>query len=253
MQQRSSATSPKDQNRRSSISSSSSIGSLDYINVVNEDLNRNEHSRATGYMGQNSEIVWMQGLDFETKNQSGDDKLACAPASAVSNQLSNEECISSMNYHLDDQDPSDLEVKNAFVLPPKAFADRLIQVYLNTIQASLPFIRHDVFLEQFERCYSRQKLNPGRKWLAVFNLVLAIGCAFSRLSQQNMQRDPGKETLFFARAKSLSVSENILYHHDDLQQVQSEALMAFFFLIMSQINRYGSPRPSDGAVETMYS
>jgi hypothetical protein len=73
--------------------------------------------------------------------------------------------------------------------------------------------------------------------LAIFNLILAISCAFCRLSQQDIQPN-GDENLFFARARALSVSENILYDHDDLQQVQAEALMAFFLLVVSQINRY---------------
>jgi len=45
------------------------------------------------------------------------------------------------------------------------------------------------------------------------------------------------ENVLSARARALSISENVLYDHGDLQQVQAEALMALFFFIQSQINR----------------
>lgn len=44
------------------VGSPSSIGSLEAIDRVEEDLNRNENARATGYMGKNSEVTWMQRL-----------------------------------------------------------------------------------------------------------------------------------------------------------------------------------------------
>jgi hypothetical protein len=74
-------------------------------------------------------------------------------------------------------------------------------------------------------------------------MIFAIGCAIGRLSEQNLQQE-ADENLFLARAKSLSLSESVLYDHDDLQQVQAEALLAFYFLVVSQINRYdvGSSR-----------
>lgn len=183
-------------------------------------------------MGKNSEIVWMQRLESEATRQSSDEDSAHTPL----HQGSMNESIASMNYHLDDRNLSEANVTNAFVLPPRALSDRLFQVYLDKVQISLPFIRQDLFREQYHRCYLTSTVNPGRKWLAIFNLILAIGCAFSRLAEQNIHN--ADENLFFTRARSLSVPENILYEHDDLQQVQFEALMAFFFLAISQINRY---------------
>lgn len=62
-------TSARQQRRSSSASSSSSLGSLEEIDTVYENLNRSEVSRTTGYMGKNSEVTWMQRLDFETAKQ----------------------------------------------------------------------------------------------------------------------------------------------------------------------------------------
>ncbi|KAI1829101.1 transcriptional regulator family: Fungal Specific TF [Penicillium roqueforti] len=216
--------------RHSNASSSSSLGSLEDVDVTSEDHNRDEKSRATGYMGKNSEIVWMQRLDTEATRQSGDKSVA--PENPL--QGSPDDPISSMNYHLDDLNLANPVVSNPYILPPRGLSDRLFEIYLDKVQVSLPFLRRDLFCAQYQRCFLGG-VNPGRKWLAALNLVFAIGAAYSRLSGENLSGVD--ENIFFARAKSLSASENILYEHDDLQQVQIESLMAFFFLVISQINR----------------
>lgn len=146
--------------------------------------------------------------------------------------------VASMNYHLDYSSISKQDVTHTSILPPKYLADQLLQIYMEKVNGSLPFIRQDLFLAQYSCCYSIDGTSPGRKWLAVFNMVLAIACTLGRLSGLNLPREVD-ENVFSERARSLSLSDNVLYDHGDLQQVQAEALMAFFFLTQSQINRYG--------------
>lgn len=90
---------------------------------------------------------------------------------------------------------------------------------------------------QCRRLFINQSINPGSKWLAIFNMILAIGSEFCQLSGQDVQHEAYPD-VFFARARTLNDSENIVYEHDDLQQLQAEALMAFYLLSKSQINRY---------------
>ena len=190
-------------------------------------------SRATGYMGKNSEVTWMQRLDFEATKQGAHENSS----EMATNLVPSDEPISLLNYHLDYQNLSEPAMTNAYDLPPKALANRLFQIYLDKVQISLPLIRQDLFLDQYDRFYSGNARNPGNKWLAIFNLIMAISSVFSRLSLQDTQQVVN-ETIFFSRAKMLNISDTIVYEHDDLQQVQVEALMAFFFLIVSQVNRY---------------
>lgn len=142
-----------------------------------------------------------------------------------------------MNYHLDYKSISKPDVTTTFVLPPKSLADALYQVYLEKAHTSFPVIPPDLFHDQLDRCYC-EKRNPGKKWLALFNMILAIACALSRISAKK-QPYAVDEDVFAARARTLGLSGQLLYNHADLQQVQAEALMAFHFLIHSQINRYG--------------
>lgn len=162
--------------------SSSSPRSFALPGAVNEDFDRSKKSRATGYMGLNSEVVWMQHLNSQASKQSDERTI---PSLDSQFQLPIDDSIASMNYHLDYQNMPALGITNAFVLPPKTLADRLFRIYLEKAHESLPIIRPDLFSDQYKRCYS-ERLNPGRTWLAVFNMVLAIACALSRLSAQEL-------------------------------------------------------------------
>ncbi|KAL4783271.1 hypothetical protein BJX76DRAFT_330176 [Aspergillus varians] len=192
-------------------------------------------------MGKNSEITWMQRLESEAMVQT-----------AIQPQPHGNNSISSVNYRLDHNHLSDPEVKNAFVLPPKPLADKLCFIYFQKVHKSLPIIRECLFMEQYGRLFANTSLYPGRKWLAIFNLVLAISSRFCRYSQQDAIGAVDEDVLF-ARAKSLSISENVLYDHENLQQVQAEVLMGFYLLVISQVNRYGLQAFVDGKLSPCFS
>ncbi|KAI2673850.1 transcriptional regulator family: Fungal Specific TF [Penicillium roqueforti] len=217
----------------SSNVSFSSIDSLDNIDTVGEDLNRSKESRATGYMGKDSEIAWMQRLESNTTSQSDNPDSLEKP---LKEWPPVNDSIVPVNYRLDHHHLSDPEVRNAFVLPPKALADHLLHIYRTNVDISFPIIRWGLFMDQYRRLFSGSLINPGRRWLAVFNMVLAIGRNFCRVSKQDLQVY-ADDDVFFARAKSLNISETVLFGYEDLQQVQVETLMTLYFLTVSRVNR----------------
>lgn len=140
----------------------------------------------------------------------------------------------SMNYHIEPSNYPGLEVNSPYAIPERALAERLLSLYVASVQPSLPVIREELFTSQFNSFYSGESSHPGRKWLAVLNLVFAIAtklCHLSGQDTQNMSRE------FFARAQTLNISETVVEDHEDLQQVQLEVLAAFFLLISSHVNR----------------
>ena len=213
-----------------------STGPLDGIATADEDFNRTEKSGATGYMGKDYEVMWMEWLESEATRQ-GSNWVSLENRQKY--QLPVDASIASMSYHLDHNCLSDVEVTDTFILPSKVLADQLFHIFFNGVHTSLPIIRQDLFMDQYHRLFSEASMKSGRKWLAIFNMILAIGSRFRRISQPGVQEN-GDEHVFFARAKSLNIPENFLYDHDDLQLVQAEALTAFYFLASSQINRYDS-------------
>jgi hypothetical protein len=215
-------------------SSSSSVQSLEAIDVVEEDLNKSPESQATGYFGKNSEISWLRRLeDAEiTKN------TQCSHAGPSNpTNTSAKSSVSSLSSFPDDLQPAlptDV-VTNPWEIPPKQVAQSLLHSYLASVHGSFPVIRKSLFLSQFEKLYSYSVPPPGNKWLAILNLIFAIGSKhWQWFSLDQSDEDPD---VFFNRAKSLCLDESLIYDHDDLQQVQAETLMAFYFLSSGQINR----------------
>ncbi|KAJ5901057.1 hypothetical protein N7504_007050 [Penicillium tannophilum] len=230
---------PQDQETRGEVSSASdtsstsSIGSLNALDTLDEDINRSKASIATGYHGKSSEVAWMQSLALKAGADRGKD----GASEDVQNRLPPiDDSFASMGYHIESAKypGSDLEDENPYTLPAKALAERLLSLYIDSVQPSLPVIRQTLFVDQFNSLYSGNSIQPGRKWLALLNLVFAIS---SKLCQIAGQDTHNRENKFFARAQKLIISESLVEDHEDLQQVQAETLAAFFLLTSSQINR----------------
>lgn len=140
----------------------------------------------------------------------------------------------SMNYRLESAVYPGLEADNIYALPSKEFAEYLVNLFMDSVHPSLPIIRPDLFLGQFHTFYSGNSAHPGRKWLAILNLIFAIA---TKLCLVSGQAGPNTDHQYFSRAQTLNISESLVEDHEDLQQVQVEALAAVYLLSTSHINR----------------
>lgn len=147
--------------------------------------------------------------------------------------------ISSKSYYDDQREVFGSESVDPYALPPKHVADVLYDHYIEFVDVSFPIIRKSLFTQQYQKFFADENARPGNKWLAILNMILAISSKYCSLAGQEV---PGsfEANVFFQRTRALSANEDILYRHADLQQVQIEALIAFYFLISAQINRWAS-------------
>ncbi|KAE8353298.1 fungal-specific transcription factor domain-containing protein [Aspergillus coremiiformis] len=212
------------------VSSSSSIGSLDAIDRVEEDVNRNASSRATGYMGKNSEVTWMQSLRKETEQRV---RKLPGPYEA---EPEGEFALHSVNYHLDDLDISVPGPVQVYWMPPRPVADKLFEDYLETVHPFYPIISRNLFCAQY-RTFFDNAVWPGDKWLAILNLIFTISAKHAHLTQAPWRGDDNDHLMYLTRARILSMNGDALFSHPDLQQVQVEGLVAFYLLASNQINR----------------
>ncbi|KAJ5950681.1 uncharacterized protein N7479_009094 [Penicillium vulpinum] len=214
--------------------SPSSIGSLEAIDRVEEDINRSEHARATGYMGKNSEITWMQRLQREA-----DQRAKGLPGSLEPGQdLKTDDALAlhAVNYHLDDLDISVPGPIQLYSMPPREMADHMFEAYLTTVHPFFPIINKPLFSAQY-RTFFDSAAQPGDKWLAILNMIFAIGAKHSHLIDAPWRGDDKDHLVYLTRARILSMNGDALFSHPDLQQVQVEALVAFYLLASDQINR----------------
>ena len=229
---------------------SAAVGSTGSLDRIDEDFNRTEHARATGYLGKNSEISWLRSL----KSQTGDiqfgeasdeqeipfgDRTATWMGAGNGDSNANGESVtlSESTYHCDDITvhlPGQVEV---YELPPKQTAEALFQAYLKTVHPAFPIIGRTTFSAQFRAFFERNK-TPGDNWLAILNLIFAIGAKYSHLTHAEWRGDERDHLLYFTRARLLAMNGDSILSHPDLQQVQVAGLMAFYLLAINQINRW---------------
>jgi hypothetical protein len=196
-----------------------------------EDFNCNERVQAMGFVGEPSTTAWLYELKRSLERDCAsraDDKPILPP-------------ILSVNYFQGDSDiPGVGSIGNIdqCVQPSQKRANELVDFYFRTIQPEFPVIGKVTFRWQYQSYCSNPNVRPGRRWMAVLNLVFAIAAKNSVPLGQPQGNSDDHES-YFAKAWQLSIGNPALVHHPDLQQVQVEGLAGFYFLSIGQVNRYG--------------
>lgn len=208
-----------------------SVGSLNEVDTLTEDPNRNEETRATGYIGKGSEIAWMQKLETETRGMNRDWHQPVSPL---------EDTVTPMSYHLDNlQIAEPLSIAgDARALPPKSWAAQLLNIYFESVGPTFPVVDQQLFVSQFNSAFIDTTQQPTQKWLAVLNLVLAIAAKYYQLAEPVSGRDVD-DHVFLSRAIALTTTRWLAIQHADLHQVQIDLLLAIYYLASGQVNRYG--------------
>lgn len=214
----------------------SRVGSTRSLGHVNEDFNRTAATRATGFMGKNSELTWMQRLKQEADVSSGSGEDALLMSDAVSFQETLRHPINESTYHCDDISMLVLDHVEPYHVPPRQTADLLFEHYLDTVHPAFPIIGKITFLDQYRTYYS-ENVESDANWLAILNLIFAIGAKYSRLIQADWGGKVGDDLIYFTRARLLGCNTDSILDHASLQSVQVAGLMAFYLSAINQINR----------------
>lgn len=149
-----------------------------------------------------------------------------------------EHSVASVYFFRDDLDIPILEDVDLSQRPTSTIADQLVNCFFQVVYPLFPIIGKLIFMKQYESFYSAISVRPGKKWLAILNLVFAISAKYLRQVQmQTDQKDtPDDSLLYFSRAWKLSMGNTVLTEHPNLQQVQVEGLTSFYLMSVGQIN-----------------
>lgn len=226
-------------NVEGSLSLPSSVESLCETDRVNEDFNRDAFTRATGFIGQSSEISWLHKLRKEIYGEASQDSDAQQAAETgqkstpptPDTDIQKNVQIASFNYYADLEDlslPNDIDPRQ---IPPRDVANSLFETYMDSIHPSFPILGSKTFAAQFHTFYSVAKALPGNHWLAIMNLIFAIAALCSQPEGEGKNH-----LLYFSRARILG-SNQALLDHIDIQQLQVEGLTSLYLLATGQMNR----------------
>ncbi|KAI2790326.1 hypothetical protein POX_d05836 [Penicillium oxalicum] len=166
-------------------------------NCTEEDFNRDEKVRATDLLRHLDNGKSIPGA--------GDD----ADQETVS--------ISSLSYFEDGIEILSLDRAELSKRPPSHIADHFVDLYFRHSASDISNHRQGVFLTQYQSFYSDANVRPGKRWIAVLNLVFAIAAAYAPLVDDGFKVDGD--------------------NHLSLQQVQVEGLIAFYLFCTGQVNR----------------
>lgn len=237
---------------------STEVGSNDETDFVDEDLLRDQDSLATGFVGRSSEVQWLLRLRQQTERHGSlpgfegpygppsDGPEATSRRIEASKQRKQQQSsspirVSTSTFYLDIENIDVDYGVNPFELPPVETAQRLFDRYMNTVHDSFPILSKGDFTSQVRQYYT--SLSQGtpsampEKWLAILNLVFAIGAKYSHLIQTDWLADSPDHLIYHSRAQILGLGGLSLVSQPDLMQIQITALLAFYFLGVGRVNR----------------
>ncbi|CAF9903755.1 MAG: hypothetical protein ALECFALPRED_002962 [Alectoria fallacina] len=230
---------------------SARAGSTGSLDCIDEDYNRNPSARATGYHGKNSEVTWMQRLKRQTSRNSeeedeedDDDDEDSLPDGQKKPTLHSDHFdsgytpISESTYHCDDLTLTPPDHVDPFEVPSQATANMLFQSYLETVHTAFPIIGKNTFISQYQAFQlSQDPSEINHNWLAILNLIFAIGAKYSHLIKAEWSGDEIDHLIYFTRARILGFNFDTILGHAELQKVQITGLMSFYLMASNQINR----------------
>src|ERR1700742_4038764 len=145
--------------------------------------------------------------------------------------------IRDSSYHMDDMSIFVYDAVDAYELPTPEIASHLFNAYMQRVHSSFPVVGRLNITSQFRRFISGTVQRPPEKWLAILNLIFAIGAKYSHLINANWKGDERDHLIYFTRARLLTINSETIFHHPDLQMIQVVSLMSLYLLCTSQLNR----------------
>lgn len=196
---------------------SSSVGSNEDLDFLEEDVLGGLELIKTGYMGRNSQIRWMLTLQRKLDQSSGwlfetpyavprDSEGASSKCSDAlyesQKQPEGPELLSSYYFYLDNTDIN-IDLDDPDVVPSIEIATKLFESYQVTVHD--PFrILDSSFEEQLQTYYQVSQrggtMNICIKRKAILNLVFAIGARFSQLVGRDQRAGGRDHHVYMSRA-----------------------------------------------------
>ncbi|KAL8782279.1 MAG: hypothetical protein Q9213_005514 [Squamulea squamosa] len=223
-------------------------GSTESLDCISEDLNRTAASRATGYMGKNSEVNWLGELKTRTEHPDNDEEeidgsrmkfglgSGGLPDGDVKEPLLSHP-LNETTYHCDDISLVVQDHVQAYHLPPREIADLLLSCYLESVHPAFPILGRTTFVKQYQAFYNNPSLQTGPLWLAILNLLFGIAARYSRFVRAEWITRADDEHTYFSRARLLGLGTDVLWDHGELQRIQVTGLTSFYLMATNQINR----------------
>ncbi|EXJ60048.1 hypothetical protein A1O7_04197 [Cladophialophora yegresii CBS 114405] len=184
-----------------------------------------------------SEISWIQRA-FETVRGYRDDNPGRVHAAEMDVNIAT---TSDFIYFMDDTNVLgvDEDYVDQYHWPAKESMVLLSEAFFHAMQGAFHFVLREQFLQQAYQ-FSGTGQHPSwskRHWLALANLVWAIGSKWLQITKLNEPDSDDDHLIFYARARALGLDHRVMFDHPDVDRVQGIGLLSFYLLINGSITR----------------
>ncbi len=217
----------------------SSVGSPGKQGELYQIVTLDNGGGASGFVGKMSEISWIQ-RGFETVRGYQSNNPAGGLAAELDENLAT---TTDFIYFMDDTDV--LAIDEDFVdqthWPAKETMVLLSEAFFHAMQGAYHFVLREQFLTQaFQFSVQEQGPLPWRKrrWMALANLVWAIGSKWLQITKLHDANFKEDHLIYYARARALGLDHRVMFDHPDIERVQGIGLLAFYLLINGSISRF---------------
>lgn len=210
------------------------VGSPGLLDVINEDTNRDEHTRAAGFMGKSSAVTWLQRAKKTAAHDLDDERRVRRSTGPDANRS-----FTDSTYHaeLGDIPTANPDEVNALDWPPPTVAKALVDSYFNQVHVSFPILSKNDFYTKFDTFPKDQISTEDQYWLSVANMVFAIGAKFSHLTNAEFRGDNRDHLVYYARARALGMDQRTLNQDPELQHTSCLGVLGLYLLATDQLNR----------------
>jgi len=238
-----------------------SVGSNDDLGLVDEDLFRSHKSRATGFVGQNSEVQWFRNLKNKiesaerarptnrlpygppgSSSEAAAQRVDASHARQKPSQPGNIPHVSDSSFYLDGDDLEVDVVVDPYELPLPEIAEVLFNFYMQTVHTSFPVLPKTFAVQFYKYNESVKQGRPYQlpeSWRAILNLVLAIGAQYSHLAQTEWRAHENDHVLYMTRAVRILGLDRMVASTaaPTLPLIQATGLLSLYYLTVGQISR----------------
>ncbi|KIW28114.1 hypothetical protein, variant [Cladophialophora immunda] len=192
---------------------------------------------ASGFVGKMSEISWIQ-RGFETvRGHTAPNHGLLHAAEMDEDPVTTTDFI----YFMDDINvlSVDEDYVDQYHWPNDDSLVILSEAFFHCMQGAFHFVLREEFLQR-ANSFSGKGTAPSwrnRRWLALANLVWAIGAKWLKITQLADGDSNGEHLTYFARARALGLDHRVMFDHPDIERVQGIGLLAFYLLVNGSITR----------------
>lgn len=215
----------------------SSVGSPGKRGELEHVVDLDDGDGASGFVGKMSEISWIQRAS-ECLQHHGSPQYPEFAMGEVDHRLTTAKDFS---FYMDDVDllAVDEDLVDPYEWPLADAALILSEACFHAMQGTFPFILREAFLQTMFS-FPRQRTVPTwgqRRWLALANLVWAIGAKWLQLTKLDQPNIQETHLVYYARARALGLDHRVLFDHPDIDRVQGIGLLAFYLLVNGSVTR----------------